>query len=90
MAQQGRRGASEIRAEREVLALKLRQQGLTYRQIGERLGCGGATALRCVKASMERLAVENEAEAKTLRTLDYRALTIYTSDPMPCWTARIT
>ncbi len=72
--QQRKRGAPELKAEREVLALKLRQQGMPYRQIGERLGCSGATALRYVRDSLDRLAKANEAETKLLRTLELSRL----------------
>jgi len=57
-----------------VAALKLRQEGLPYPEIGARLGCGGATALRYVRGSLERIAKEDEAEAKMLMALELTRL----------------
>ena len=70
----GNRGISELKAEREVAALKLRQQGRTYRQIAAELDCSVATALKHVRDSLDRIAKTNESEALVLRTLELSRL----------------
>lgn len=72
--QKGRRGVTELRAAREVAALKLRQGGHTYREIGQQLGCGTVTALRYVQNSLARLAQENAAETQGLVALELARL----------------
>ncbi len=69
-----KRGRPELRAEREVQALKLRQSGYTYLEIGAELGCSAPTALRCVRNSLERLAKQNTVEAKVLLALELARL----------------
>lgn len=74
MNQRRKRGSVELRAEREVLALKLRQGGRTYLEIGAELGCSAPTALRCVQKSLGRLAKQNTAEAQGLLALELARL----------------
>lgn len=74
MTVRGQRGGAEIRAEREVAALKLRQQGRTYSEIGEALGCSAPTVLRAVRKSLGRLASENTSEAQSLLALELSRL----------------
>lgn len=74
MTQRRKRGSAELRAEREVLALKLRQGGRTYLEIGAELGCSAPTALRCVQKSLGRLAKQNTAETQGLLALELARL----------------
>ena len=71
---QGNRGKTEQSRDREVEALRLRQKGFSYRKIADELGVSGPTALKYVRASLERLAKENQHEAGKLLELELSRL----------------
>jgi DNA-binding CsgD family transcriptional regulator len=58
------------RAQRRQLAVKLRLEGLTYDQIGERLGITSAPAYRLVEREIRKLAATSTGEVERLRILD--------------------
>ena len=71
---QGTRGRTEQRIDREVAALRLRQKGFSYRKIAQEMGVSGPTALKYVRASLERLEKENRHEAGKLLAMEMARL----------------
>ena len=61
-------------AERRVQALKLRQQGLTYREVGDRLGVSGERARAIIKDEMAELQEQSAELRLSLRDQSLREL----------------
>ena len=60
--------------EKTLRALELRKQGMTYTQIGEKLGCNRSTACRYVLSELENLADKCREEAVHVRDLELQRL----------------
>ena len=67
-------GVSEKKAERVVQALKLRQRGYTYDDIGKALGIAKSIAHGYVKDAMRQLAEDQTEETQQLRALEVARL----------------
>ena len=59
---------------RELEALELREAGLNFRQIGQRLGVSHTWAHKLVKAAMDRIALEVDERAEAVRQLELTRL----------------
>ena len=71
MSRKGRpKGDSERAAARRVVSLRLRQEGLSFRQIAQRLGISGKTAFQDVDVALAEVATLEHDEAKRLRALE--------------------
>ncbi len=64
------KGRHEAAAERRIAALKLRQAGHSYRQIGAKLGISDVQALRDVRRALAALDAVQRVEAEHLRALE--------------------
>lgn len=63
-------GEAENRAEKQVLALKLRQVGHTYREIARQLVVSVGSAHNYVDDALKDLAIQSRHEAESLRVLE--------------------
>lgn len=70
-------------AARRLRAIELRRAGLSYRAIGEQLGCDPSAAYRHVAAELEALRGACAEEAKELRELELDRLDLYLRAIMP-------
>jgi len=61
-------------AQRQVRAVKLRQQGYGYREIGRKLGCSAGTAHGYVAKAMAEIRDDCKEEAQLLRELEIAKL----------------
>lgn len=68
---------------REEEALTWRQTGLSYREIGKRMGISGEGARKCVVRAMDRLRPVVEERAEEVRELELARLDIATQGLMP-------
>ncbi len=64
------KGRREAAAERRIAALKLRQAGHSYREIGAELGISDVQALRDVRRALAALDAVQREEAEHLRALE--------------------
>jgi hypothetical protein len=62
------------RAKRSIQALELRESGLTYRAIGEEIGCSEQYAWRMVMEELDRLNQQRAEKAEAVLTLELRRL----------------
>lgn len=68
---QSKASAKKLKAaERRLQAIELRKQGMTYRQIGDVLGCNESRAHQIVTEEMARLNVERAESAALLVRLE--------------------
>lgn len=74
MEQGNHKGYSENIPERQLAALKLRQAGMTYRDIGERLEVSHVTAYNDVQTMLDRVNEETREEATKVRDLEVARL----------------
>lgn len=68
------KGQKQALAERREAAFQLRVNGLSYRQIGQRLGISEATSHKYVQQVMEKLEAQTLALAEKYRALELQRL----------------
>lgn len=69
--------------ERQLLALELRKQGLTYRQIATRLECDHTTIYNDIHRELKRLADESKDSTSELRQLKLEQIDLAIKGLMP-------
>jgi hypothetical protein len=69
--------------ERQLLALDLRKQGMTYRQIATRLECNHVTIYNDIHRELKRLADESQDSTAEMRQLDLERIDMAIAGLMP-------